>query len=276
MERKIGALIGEMIEEILDAEPVEIVNRFALPLQSRALTVLLRMPMEAAEEWIGWGLHVFAGSEGHSEEKGSVLERYLHRQFDRAELAPGDDFFSALRKASFRGRPLTRDEMVGFANLVFAGGRDTVIATVSLTLAHFATHPEDLVRLRNDPLLLRNCVEEIVRVASPLTMIARVCPHDTNVHGVHVPADHRVALCWASANRDETVFQSPERLVIDRKPNPHLAFGAGPHNLPRRIVRAPDPADADRPDRPEGGQHGSDRKRASVRGVACLSATDRL
>ena len=229
MEKKIGALIGEMIDETLDAEPVEIINEFALPLQSRALTALLRMPMEAAEEWIGWGLHVFAGSEGHSEEKGSVLDRYLHRQLDRAETAPGDDFFSALTKATFRGRPLTRDEMVGFANLVFAGGRDTVIATVSLTLAHFATHPEDLVRLRDAPLLLRNCVEEIVRVASPLTMIARVCPHDTNVHGLHVPADHRVALCWASANRDETVFESPERLIIDRKPNPHVAFGAGPH-----------------------------------------------
>jgi len=229
MEKKIGTLIGEMIEEILDAEPVEIVQQFALPLQSRALTVLLRMPMEAAEEWIGWGLHVFAGSEGHSEEKGSVLDRYLHRQLDRAETAPGDDFFSALTKANFRGRPLTRDEMTGFANLVFAGGRDTVIASVSLTLAHFAMHPEDLIRLRNDPLLLRNCVEEIVRVASPLTMIARVCPHDTNVHGVHVPANHRVALCWASANRDETVFKSPEKLIIDRKPNPHVAFGAGPH-----------------------------------------------
>ena len=229
MEKKIGALIDEMIDEILDAEPVEIIKEFALPLQSRALTVLLRMPMEAADEWTGWGLHVFSGSEGHSEEKGGVLDLYLHREFNRAERTPGDDFFSALTKAHFRGRPLTRDEMVGFANLVFAGGRDTVIATVSLTLAHFATHPEDLVKLRDNPLLLRNCVEEIVRVASPLTMIARVCPHDTNVHGVHVQANHRVALCWASANRDETVFESPEKLIIDRKPNPHVAFGAGPH-----------------------------------------------
>ena len=229
MVEKIGALIGGMLDEVVDAGPVEIVNEFALPLQSRALTVLLRMPMEAADEWIGWGLHVFSGSEGHSEEKGNVLDRYLHRQFDRAESAPGNDFFSALTKADFRGRPLTRDEMAGFANLVFAGGRDTVIATVSLTLAHFATRPGDLVRIRDKPLLLRNCVEEIVRVASPLTMIARVCPRATNVHGVAVPADHRVALCWASANRDESVFEAPEKLIIDRKPNPHVGFGAGPH-----------------------------------------------
>ena len=229
MEKQVGALIARMLDDVIDAGPTEIIREFALPLQSRALAVLLRMPMEAADEWIGWGLHVFIGTEGHSEEKGGVLDRYLHRQFDRAEASPGDDFFSALTRATFRGRPLTRDEMVGFANLVFAGGRDTVIATVSLTLAHFATHPEDLAKLRGKPFLLRNCVEEIVRVASPLTMIARVCPNVTNVHGMHVPANHRVALCWASANRDETVFESPERLIIDRKPNPHVAFGAGPH-----------------------------------------------
>ena len=232
LERQVSSLITGMLDDVIDAGPVEIIREFALPLQSRALSMLLRMPMEAADEWIDWGLHVFSGPEGHSEEKGSVLDRYLHRQFDRVEANPGDDFFSALTRASFRGRALTRDEMVGFANLVFAGGRDTVIATVSLTLAHFAMHPEDLVKLRNKPLLLRNCVEEIVRIASPLTMIGRVCPRETSVRGAHVPADHRVAICWASANRDETVFESPERLIIDRKPNPHVAFGAGPHICP--------------------------------------------
>lgn len=229
MEKQVRALVAGMLDDVIDAGPIEIIREFALPLQSRALAVLLRMPMEAADEWIGWGLHVFIGSEGHSEEKGGVLDRYLHRRFDGAEANPGNDFFSALTRATFRGRPLTRDEMVGFANLVFAGGRDTVISTVSLTLAHFAMHPEDLAKLRDKPLLLRNCVEEIVRVASPLTMIARVCPNATNAHGAHVPANHRVALCWASANRDETIFESPERLIIDRKPNPHVAFGAGPH-----------------------------------------------
>lgn len=210
---------------------VEVVREFALPLQSRALALLLRMPREAADEWIGWDLNVFAGPDGHSEEKGNVLDRYLHRQFDRAEAksASGDDFFSTLGRAKFRGRPLTREEMVGFANLVFAGGRDTVIAAVSMTLAHFATHAEDLRKLQGDPLLARMAAEEIVRVASPLTLIARVCPRNTDVHGIDVAADGRAALCWASANRDETVFESPEKFIVDRKSNPHLAYGAGPH-----------------------------------------------
>ncbi|MYA66192.1 MAG: cytochrome P450 [Gammaproteobacteria bacterium] len=227
----VNALIAGMLDAAADAGVVEVVREFALPLQSRALALLLRMPASVADEWISWGLHVFAGPEGHSEEKGNVLDRYLHRQFDRveAEGADGDDFFSALGRAKFRGRPLTREEMVGFANLVFAGGRDTVIAAVSMTLAHFATHAEDLRKLRGDPLLARMAAEEIVRVASPLTMIARVCPRATDIHGIDVAADGRAALCWASANRDETVFESPEKFIVDRRSNPHLAYGAGPH-----------------------------------------------
>ncbi len=229
MMAKIEALIGKMIDDVIDAGPIEVIGDFALPLQSRALTILLGMPMEAADEWVSWGLHVFSGPEGHSEEKGSVLDRYLHAQFDRAEADPGEDFFSALATADYKGRALTRDEMMGFANLAFAGGRDTVIATVSLTLAHLATHPDDIGRLRERPLLVRSAAEEIVRIASPLTLIGRTCPHDTSINGVDVKAGGRAAICWASANRDETVFEDPEELKIDRKRNPHLAFGAGVH-----------------------------------------------
>ncbi len=229
MMARVEALVGEMLQDVIDAGPVEVVSDFALPLQSRALTILLGMPMEAADEWISWGLHVFSDPEGHNVEKGNVLDRYLHAQFDRAEADPGEDFFSALTKATHKDRALTRDEMMGFANLAFAGGRDTVIATVSLTLAHLATHPDDIVSLREKPLLVRSAAEEIVRVASPLTMIGRTCPHDTSIHGVDVEAGGRAAICWASANRDEMVFEDPEELKIDRKKNPHVAFGAGVH-----------------------------------------------
>ena len=63
----------------------------------------------------------------------------------------------------------------------------------------------------------------------PLTHIGRVCPVDTNVHGVPVKAGGRVSLAWASANFDETVFDAPEEIRLDRKPNPHLSFGFGTH-----------------------------------------------
>ncbi|MEM1411493.1 MAG: cytochrome P450 [Pseudomonadota bacterium] len=236
MAAEIAPVVAAALDAVIDAGPTEMALDFALPLQSRALTVLLRMPMEAAEEWISWGRHVFHGDDLPSDQKGGVLHAYLERQFDRVEAearsesGPGDDLFSALARAEYRGRRLNRDEMIGFANLAFAGGRDTVINLVAFTLVHFAEHPEDFERLRNgDERLIRSTIEEFVRVASPLTFIGRVCPHGANVNGAEVPPDHRVGLCWASANRDATVFEAPDEVRIDRKPNRHLGFGWGAH-----------------------------------------------
>ncbi len=158
-----------------------------------------------------------------------MLEDYLHAQFDRAEANPGEDLFSALAKASYRGRRLTREEMMGFGNLVFAGGRDTIIHSLSSIIAYLGQNPADLEYLREDPRRIVLAGEEFFRVFMPLTHIGRMCPADTEVHGVPVKTGGRVSLAWASANFDETVFDAPEEIRLDRKPNPHLSFGFGPH-----------------------------------------------
>ena len=64
---------------------------------------------------------------------------------------------------------------------------------------------------------------------SPLTHLGRVCPVETDVFGATVKPQGRVSLCWASANRDEATFESPDEVRLDRKPNPHIAFGFGAH-----------------------------------------------
>ena len=222
------ALIDRAVRDALEQESIEIVRSFALPLQSRALTYLLNMPPEEGETWIQWGIHVFHdGTDG--EVKGAELERYLNRQFDRAVASPGADFFSALAQATYQGRPLTREEMMGFANVTFAGGRDTLIHTISSVIAYLGRHPEALEFLRENPARITHASEEFFRTISPLTHIGRVCPVETDVQGVTVPPQGRVSLCWASANRDPAAFDAPEEVRLDRKPNPHLAFGIGTH-----------------------------------------------
>jgi cytochrome P450 len=242
MIAKVEAIVDDLLDLALQRDTIEAVSQFALPLQSRALTHLLDMPESEADVWTGWGIHVFKATDGDFK-KGNLLEDYLHAQFDRAEREPGDDFFSALTTAGFDGRKLTRDECIGFANLAFAGGRDTIIHTVSSILAHFGSHPEALDFLRADPKRITLASEEFFRVFMPLTQIGRVCREETTLHGVTVPADERVGLCWASANHDEAVFDSPEDIRLDRKPNPHVSFGFGTHlclGAPhaRLIVRA--------------------------------------
>lgn len=228
---RVEVLVDRLLTESLARGSVEIVREFALPLQSHALTYLLNVPESRAATWIGWGIHVFHVG-GSGEAKGAALEAYLQAEFDRAEREPGEDFFRALTQATFRGRALTRAEMMGFANLAFAGGRDTVIHTVSSVFAYLAQHPDTLAQLREEPRRIVHAVEEFFRIVTPLTHIGRVCPVDTNVLGVPVKAGDRVSLNWASANQDETVFPAPDKVRLDRKPNPHVAFGFGPHLCP--------------------------------------------
>lgn len=225
MMAQVEALMDGMLLEAMTHESIEVVREFALPIQSRAMTYLLNVPESEADLWIGWGIHVFR--DGGS--KGMSLEAYLHQQLDRGAAQAGGDFFSALAHATFRGRPLTREEMMGFGNLTFAGGRDTVIHTLSSVLAYLAGHPEALEFLRQDPSRVVHATEEFFRVVTPLTHIGRVCPVETQVEGMTVPAGGRVSLCWASANQDEAVFENPSEVRLDRKPNPHMAFGFGTH-----------------------------------------------
>lgn len=246
---KVEGLIAEMLARALARDSVEIVNDFALPVQSRALTYLLNVPETEADIWIGWGVHVFKVTGGEFK-KGTVLEDYLHAQFDRAEaqlnnslaptggegrgegvaaITPDDSLFTALAKATYRGRKLTRPEMMGFGNLTFAGGRDTIIHSISNIIAYLGQHPDALEYLRADPRRIVHAGEEFFRVFMPLTHIGRVCPVETDVHGVKVPPGGRVSLAWSSANFDEAVFDAPEEIRLDRKPNPHISFGFGTH-----------------------------------------------
>jgi len=225
---RIRSLIQQMIAEVVTGQNFEVVGDFAVPLQSRALAHLLGLPQSEAEEWISWGTHVFRDVlEGESD--GTAVDAYISRQLDKPAGPSEEDFFSALKRAEFRGRKLTRDEMAGFANLTFAGGRDTVIHCVSSVIAYLARNPNELDFLRGDSKRVVLAAEEFFRVISPLTQIGRVCPVETVVHGLTVPAEGRVALTWAAANRDPRVFEAPDEVRLDRKPNPHLAFGAGAH-----------------------------------------------
>lgn len=225
---KVESLIGKSLGGLLGRDSVEVVNEFALPVQSRALTYLLNVPEAEAEVWISWGMHVFKVT-GGTFKKGTTLEDYLQARFDQAEANPGADFFSALTQAQYRGRRLTRQELMGFGNLTFAGGRDTIIHSISSILAYLGQNPQALEYLRQDPKRIVHAAEEFFRFFMPLTHIGRVCPAPTEVQGQIVPPKGRVSLAWASANFDETVFESPEELRLDRKPNPHLSFGFGPH-----------------------------------------------
>ncbi|MEM9369285.1 MAG: cytochrome P450, partial [Planctomycetota bacterium] len=192
----VRSIVDEVINVCLALGDFEAVQDLALPIQSRALTTLLNVPESEADTWIGWGIHVFKVTGGEFK-TGNVLEAYLNTQLDRAEAHAGDDFFSALVHARMGDRRLTREECLGYGNLAFAGGRDTIIHTATSILAYLGRMPEKLLWLREDPSRITLASEEFFRVYMPLTQIGRVCPRGANVRGVEVKPGDRIGLCWA-------------------------------------------------------------------------------
>jgi len=228
---KLKVLIDALIEESLEKDSLEVIEEFALVLQSRALTLLLNIPYEESETWISWGTHVFRSEETALDgEKAKILYDYIDVQIDKALKNPGEDLYSVLLNTEVEGKKLTREEVKGVMVLTFAGGRDTVINTVTNAVAYLAEHQEALKRFRKEPEIIAKAVEEMIRYFSPLTQMGRVVTEDTQVCEHAIKANTRVSLCWASANRDASVFENPNEIVLDRQINPHVGFGFSHHN----------------------------------------------
>ncbi|MCI4667119.1 MAG: cytochrome P450 [Bacteroidia bacterium] len=229
-KNSLSAIISELLDEQLKQEATEVISELSLPLQSKALTLLLNTSMEEAETWISWGVHVFRSeATALDKDKANILYDYIEKEIDRAIEKPGKDLYSVLLNTELEGRKLSREEVKGILVLTFAGGRDTVINFLTNSLSYFAEKPKMLDWLRKDPSIIGKATEELVRYFSPLTHIGRVSTSDTAVCGHEVKSDSRISLCWASANRDETVFENPNEVILDRKVNPHVAFGFSHH-----------------------------------------------
>ncbi len=229
-EQKLKGLIDKEIEKAIQSDQIEVVSELALHIQSRALTLLLNLPLQEAETWISWGTHVFRSEETKLDaSKANILYDYIDSQIQLSKDKPGSDIYSVLLKTEYNGRLLTDEEIRGIMILTFAGGRDTVINMITNTVAYFAKNKAALNFIKSHPETIGKAVEELVRYFSPLTHMGRVVTEDTIVCEHAVKSNSRISLCWASANRDETVFENPNEVILDRKINPHVAFGFSHH-----------------------------------------------
>jgi hypothetical protein len=134
-------------------------------------------------------------------------------------------------------------ETLGYYLITFSAGHDTTKNALVGGMRAFLEHPDQFERLRRHPELLDSAVEEVIRWSSPVNHMKRQVTEDYELRGQKLRAGDWLVLFYASANRDEEVFEAPFEFRIDRKPNPHLAFGIGEHfclgaNLARRSQRA--------------------------------------
>jgi cytochrome P450 len=150
---------------------------------------------------------------------------------------------SVIANAQVNGKPMPDYERFSYYTMIATGGHDTIAFCLSGGMHALAEHSEQLARLQDEPSLIETAVEEMLRWTTPGRHIMRTATDDVELGGETIRAGEAVALFFNSANRDEAVFADADQFRIDRRPNPHLAFGLGQHhcigaNLARREMRA--------------------------------------
>lgn len=160
----------------------------------------------------------------------SVLADYV----DWRSRNPSDDLMTELLNAEVdepdgSRRPLTRDEVVTYASMVAGAGNETATRLIGFTMQLLAQHPDQRRLLVEDPSLIPDAVEEILRLESPSPVQARYVQRDVEVWGTIVPEGSTMLLLNGAANRDERHFTDPDRFDVHRDEGPHLSFGYGLH-----------------------------------------------
>ncbi len=210
-----------------------------LPLQ--AIAILMGIPDEDRHDLMVWTNATLTyddrelGSRSSaSEQAAAAMAAYGSALIDRKRAEGSDDVVATMARASIedqegRAEALSDLELLMFFNLLIAAGSETTRNAIALGMAALIEHPEQWDLLRRDPSVRDSAVEEILRWSSPTLYNRRTATRDVEVAGERISAGDKVTLWWASANRDETVFEEPFRFDLRRSPNPHLAFGYRSH-----------------------------------------------
>jgi cytochrome P450 len=162
---------------------------------------------------------------GFLQEAGAFLSRII----DDRRANPTGDISSVLANATIDGEPIPPFELFSLFFLLMVAGHDTTRNGISSGLLALLEHRDELEKLKRDPSLIDTAVEEIVRWTTPVNHFSRTASEDYELRGQTIRAGDSVALFYASANRDEEVYDDPFEFRIDRDPNPHLGFGVGEH-----------------------------------------------
>jgi cytochrome P450 len=241
LEPRIRELSGTLLDANIDAGVMDLATDLAIPLPMLVIGEMLGLPPEDQASFARWN-DVFlrmsytvpggAGIETIVAEFAATtveMHEYLGRLLDERRERPRDDLFTRLLQAELDGERLTQMEILGFFQLLLLAGSETTTNLINNAVISFTENPEADARLRANPELLPLAIEEVLRYRSPLQWMFRIAKSDVPMGEHVIPAGKRVLAMIGSANRDPAVFDEPDRFIIDRNPNPHLAFGHGIH-----------------------------------------------
>jgi cytochrome P450 len=230
LEDSMRGVVRSVITRAVEAGGCDFVTDVAARLPLYVICHLMGVPEEDREKLFQLASVAFgtadpvAQSAAHQE----IMQYFVELMYQRME-EPADDLVSALVNSPVDGELLPEDDILLNCDNLLVGGTENVRLATSGGMLALLEHPEQWQRLAADPGLLPTAVEEILRWTSSANVVMRVATAPTVIEGQRIEAGDRLMLWIPSANRDERVFTDPDRFDPARRPNRHLALGAGEH-----------------------------------------------
>ena len=233
-EDEIRAITIDVLNGVEGRETVDLVNEVAQPVVSRVIGSFMGLPPEDDEIWARlMNSMLGAGDPDVNEDVGLVMQRDVPEMFERCRKLieerrerPTDDLTSVLVHAELDGQGLEEHEIVMGFVLLMAAGNDSTKATFTSGMRALMEHPEEKRRLLDDPSLVPSAVEEALRMFPAFAHFSRTTTCPTELHGQKIGEGEKLAMWYVSSNRDEDVYEDPDRFDVERNPE-HQAFGAG-------------------------------------------------
>jgi len=250
LHERIDAATDVIIDDVIERGSADFVTEMAAELPLVVIAELLGVPNEDRHRMFDWSNQMIGSEDPEyqaAEEVAQVasmeLYAYASQLFAKKKIDPHQDLMSVLTGVEIEGEHLSDLELELFFLLLTVAGNETTRNLISGAMVAFFDHPDQWELLRKDRSLLPSAVEEMLRFVTPVMNFRRQSTTETELSGQKIKADQKVVFFHISANRDESVFEAPDRFDITRKPNPHIAFGGGgPHfclgaNLARMEIR---------------------------------------
>ena len=239
---KTQAVADDLLDRVQGAERMDVIQDYAYPLPALVMMDMLGLPTEDLDQLKAWsddGVDFFANARYATEplelatragESFRAITEYFADVVARRRRAPEDDLISAMIAIEQAGDSLSEQEMLATCVLLLAAGHETTANLIGNGVLALLRHPSQLQLLRDDPSLLAQATEELLRYDTPIQFIRRVATADVEIANATIRPGQVVMLLLGAANRDPDVFANPEQLDVTRQPRPHsLFFGLGHH-----------------------------------------------